>query len=82
MIDIPVQEKHNIISIFVPISFVGPGGKWDVLATADPRLVLLTFLERISGPSVSQCETTFFQPTELIRFEKTTKLREIPDKSI
>ena len=52
------------------------------IATADPRFVLLTFLERISGPSVSQCVTTFFQPTELIRFEKATKLREIPDKSI
>ena len=52
------------------------------VATADPRLILLTILEEISGPSASQWVTTFSQPTELIRSGKTTKLREVPDKSI
>ena len=31
---------------------------------------------------MSQCVTTFFQPAELIRHRKATKLRDIPDKSI
>ena len=50
------------------------------IATADTCLILLTVLEKISGPNVSQCVTTLFKPTAITTFHIPIRFWDIPDK--